>query len=40
MGLPQIVARGQELEASTLARAVKLYLAKRLDVHWGTVQEV
>src|SRR6185369_7449978 len=40
MSLPQIVARGQELEASTLARAVKLYLAKRLDVHWGTVQEV
>src|SRR5262249_12688364 len=40
MGLHQIVARGQQLEASTLVKAVKLYLEKRLDVHWGIVQEV
>jgi formyltetrahydrofolate deformylase len=40
MTLKQIVAAGQKLEASTLLRAVKLYLDKRLDVFWGVVKEV
>jgi formyltetrahydrofolate deformylase len=40
MGLKEIVARGQQLEAATLLKAVKLYLEKRLDVYWGVVKEV
>jgi len=40
MSLKEIVAEGQRLEASTLAKAVKLYLDNRLDVFWGTVREV
>lgn len=40
MGLKEIVAAGQRLEAATLVRAVKLYLDNRLDVFWGTVREV
>lgn len=40
MPLPQIMARGQQLEAQVLVKAVKLYLGKRLDVHWGVVREV
>ena len=40
MTLKQIVAAGQKLEAATLLKAVKLYLDKRLDVHWGIVKEV
>jgi len=40
MTLAQIVAAGQQLEARTLLKAVKLYLAKRLDVYWGVVKEV
>jgi formyltetrahydrofolate deformylase len=40
MSLKQIVVTGQKLEAATLLKAVKLYLAKRLDVHWGVVKEV
>jgi formyltetrahydrofolate deformylase len=40
MSLRQIVAAGQKLEAKTLFKAVKLYLEKRLDVHWGVVKEV
>jgi hypothetical protein len=40
MTLKEIVAEGQKLEATTLLRAVKLYLDKRLDVYWGTVKEV
>ncbi len=40
MTLPQIMARGQQLEAQVLVKAVKLYLGKRLDVHWGVVREV
>jgi formyltetrahydrofolate deformylase len=40
MTLRQIVAAGQKLEAATLFRAVKLYLDKRLDAHWGIVKEV
>jgi len=38
--LKQIIAEGQKLEAATLLKAVKLYLDKRLDVHWGIVKEV
>ncbi len=38
--LREIVARGQKLEAATLIKALKLYLDKRLDVHWGIVKEV
>lgn len=40
MGLKEIVAAGQKLEAETLLRALKLYLDQRLDVYWGTVKEV
>jgi len=40
MTLKEIVAAGQKLEARTLLKAVKLYLDKRLDVHWGIVKEV
>jgi formyltetrahydrofolate deformylase len=38
--LPEIIARGQQLEARVLVKAVKLYLGKRLDVYWGVVREV
>jgi formyltetrahydrofolate deformylase len=38
--LKAIVAAGQKLETSVLVKAVKLYLAKRLDVYWGTVKQV
>jgi formyltetrahydrofolate deformylase len=40
MTLKDIVARGQELETRVLVQAVKLYLAKRLDVYWGVVKQV
>jgi formyltetrahydrofolate deformylase len=40
MSLKEIVAAGQKLEAITLLKAVRLYLNKRLDVHWGTVKEI
>jgi len=40
MSLKEIIAKGQQLEASTLLKAVSLYLDKRLDVHWGVVKEV
>jgi len=40
MTLKQIVAAGQQCEAKTLVKAVKIYLTKRLDVHWGVVKEV
>jgi formyltetrahydrofolate deformylase len=40
MNLKEIVERGQALEARTLLKAVKLYLARRLDVYWGTVKQV
>jgi formyltetrahydrofolate deformylase len=39
-GLKEIVAAGQKLETKVLVKAVKLYLAKRLDVYWGTVKRV
>jgi formyltetrahydrofolate deformylase len=38
--LKQIVTEGQKREAKTLVKAVKLYLSKRLDVHWGVVKQV
>jgi formyltetrahydrofolate deformylase len=40
MSLKEIVAAGQKIEATTLVKAVKLYLGKRLDVYWGVVKEV
>ena len=39
-GLKEIVAAGQGLETKVLLKAVKLYLAKRLDVYWGIVKQV
>ena len=39
-GLKEIVAAGQRLETKVLLKAVKLYLAKRLDVYWGIVKQV
>ncbi|HEX9048357.1 MAG TPA: formyltetrahydrofolate deformylase [Verrucomicrobiae bacterium] len=40
MALKDIVARGQKEEAKTLVKAVRVYLGKHLDVHWGVVKEV
>ncbi|MBU6401910.1 MAG: formyltetrahydrofolate deformylase [Verrucomicrobia bacterium] len=40
MTLKDIVDAGQRLETRVLVRAVKLYLARRLDVYWGVVKEV
>jgi formyltetrahydrofolate deformylase len=40
MTLAQIVETGQKLEAKVLLKAVKSYLTNRLDVYWGTVNEV
>jgi formyltetrahydrofolate deformylase len=40
MTLKEIIAQGQKLEASTLLKAISLYLDKRLDVYWGVVKEV
>ena len=40
MTLGKIIAEGQKLEARTLVRAIRFFLDKRLDVHWGTVREV
>ena len=40
MTLKDIVASGQKLEADILVKAVKLFLSKHLDVHWGVVREV
>jgi formyltetrahydrofolate deformylase len=38
--LKELIARGQQVEAGVLVKAVKLYLGKRLDVYWGVVKEV
>ena len=38
--LKQIVAEGRKREAKMLLKAVKIYLTKRLDVHWGVVKQV
>ncbi len=40
MELKEIIAAGQKQEAKVLVKAVKLYLGKSLDVHWGVVREV
>lgn len=40
MTLKDILAAGQRLETRMLVKAVRLFLAKRLDVYWGTVKEV
>jgi formyltetrahydrofolate deformylase len=40
IALKELVVRGQRVEAAVLVKAVKLYLGKRLDVHWGVVKEV
>ncbi len=40
MTLSQIVETGQKLEAKVLLKAVKSYLTNRLDVCWGTVNEI
>jgi formyltetrahydrofolate deformylase len=40
MALKDIVDAGQSLESKVLVKAIKLYLAKRLDVYWGTVKQV
>jgi formyltetrahydrofolate deformylase len=40
MTLPQIIGTGQKLEAKVLLKAIKSYLTNRLDVYWGTVNEV
>jgi formyltetrahydrofolate deformylase len=40
MPMKSIVERGRKLEAATLVRAVRLFLSKRLDVHWGIVRHL
>ena len=35
--LAGIVKRGQALETRCTLRAVRIYVTKRLDVHWGRV---
>ena len=40
MTLQKIVETGQKLEAKVLLKAVKSYLTKHLDVHWGIVNQV
>jgi formyltetrahydrofolate deformylase len=40
MTMKEIIAEGQRIEASTLLKAVRLYLEKRLDVYWGVVKEI
>jgi len=40
MTLKEMIARGQALESKVLIRALRLYLAKKLDVHWGVVKEI
>jgi formyltetrahydrofolate deformylase len=37
MRLPDIVEKGQQLEARILLKALKAYVARRLDVSWGVV---
>ena len=40
MTLKEIVELGQTHESKVLVKALKLYLAKKLDVYWGVVKEV
>src|SRR6185503_15482892 len=36
--LKQIISEGQRRESQVLIKALKLYLTKKLDVHWGIVK--
>jgi len=38
--LRDIIVAGQKLESGVLVKAVRLYLARRLDVYWGVVKQV
>jgi formyltetrahydrofolate deformylase len=38
--LRDIIVAGQKLEAGVLVKAVRLYLNRQLDVHWGVVKQV
>ncbi len=38
MPLQDMILAGQKLETKVLLKAVKLYLARRLDVYWGKVK--
>jgi formyltetrahydrofolate deformylase len=38
--LPSIISRGQAMESKALIRAIRLFLSKQLDVHWGKVHHV
>ena len=40
MTLKQIVATGQPLEAKALVNAIRLYLTRQVDVHWGVVKQL
>lgn len=40
MSLQEIITNGQKIEPKVLLQAVKLHLAKKLDVHWGVVKQV
>jgi formyltetrahydrofolate deformylase len=40
MRLKDIVAAGQRMESKVLAKAVRLFLSKKLDVYWGKAREV
>ena len=40
MSLKDILEAGQGLETKVLIKAVRLYLAKRLDVFWGVVRKI
>jgi formyltetrahydrofolate deformylase len=38
--LRDIIGAGQKLEAGVLVKAVRLYLNRQLDVHWGVVKQI
>jgi hypothetical protein len=40
MRLKDIVEAGQKQEARVLVKAVRLYLARKLDVYWGKAREL
>ena len=40
MALQDIITNGQKIEPKVLLKAVKLHLAKKLDVYWGVVKQV
>jgi len=39
MRLTDVIKAGQKFEASVIVKAVKLYVANRLDISWGVVNE-